>query len=218
MQSVIAILPFALATAISPMLLAASIFAISEKSKPLAKSLAFVSGCAISIFAIGSLIILLNLGAKKIAHHPTVVDLLFELVAAISLIIFATFQLIKKNKESSLSKNRMSKKKYFLLGMALMFANTSSIMLYFPAAVVLTKESAPLVDRLIALTIMIAFTLLPAALAPVLTLVAKDKAKPTLGRLSKFTHKYGALLISIIFYIFGSYLLLKVIYGLIKVF
>jgi threonine/homoserine/homoserine lactone efflux protein len=217
MESVWAILPFAIGSAISPLILTASIFAISEPEQPLAKSLAYFLGAAISITVIGSLIILLNLGAKKVAGQPSMVDTTFQLVGGIALVMFAIRQIVKK---PSAKKEKTTKSssvwEYFLLGIGLMMVNTSTIILYFPAAVVLTHESASNTARISALTVMILFSLIPAAIAPFLLVVLGKRAEPVLHRLSVLVKRYGRIVIAVIFGLIGVGLLYKSLTALIR--
>lgn len=210
MQQVWAILPFAIGSAMSPLILTASIFAISQPKRPLAKSLAFLAGAAISIAIIGSFIILLNLGAKKASSQPSLVDAEFQLVAGVALIIFALRKLFKKRTNTNKHSNKATSVwKYFVLGIGLMAVNTSTIFLYFPAAVVLTKESATMSARVSALGVMILFSLLPAMVAPLLLVVLGKHAQPVLRKLSDFVERFGPVIIAVLFGLIGVFLLIK---------
>lgn len=209
MQDVAAILPFAIGSAVSPLILTASIFAVSEPKQPLAKSLAYLAGAAISITIIGSAIILLNLGAKRVAATPSLVDVGFSLLAAIVLIYFAVKQLFKTKPATNKPGPTGSVGKYFALGFGLMLVNTSTIILYFPAAVVLTHDAASITGRSYGLVVMILFSLVPAAIAPVALLLLGKHAQPVLNKLSSFVKHYGKYIIAALFGAIGVYLLAK---------
>lgn len=210
MQSILAVLPFAIGSAVSPLILTASIFAVSEPKRPLAKSLAYLAGAAVSISIIGSAIILLNLGAKRVATTPSLVDIGFSLLAGIVLLYFAAKQIFQaKSKANRSAAQGGSVGKYYALGFGLMLANTSTIILYFPAAVVLTHDAASVADKLAGLAMMVCFSLVPAAIAPLMLVILGDHAKPVLDKLSGFVKAYGRYIIAALFGLIGIYLVIK---------
>lgn len=210
MNAVLEILPFALASAVSPLLLTFSILVLSSPKKGLQKAWMFVLGNAITISIVGSFIILLNLGAKQKVAQPTLVDVAFGFLAGLLLIIIAIRQFVKKPQPpKQQAKGKDGLLKYLALGMVLMLSNYSTIIMYFPAATVLSTQFHTTTEKLYGLVAMIMFSLLPSLIGPVITVLMGKHANVVLVPLQKFVSKYGHILVAILFGAIGVFLLFK---------
>lgn len=212
MNAVLEILPFALASAVSPLLLTFSILVLSSPQKGLQKAWLFVLGNAITITIVGSLIILLNIGVKQNVSEPSLVDIAFGFLAGVLLILIAIRQFLKKPKptqQKTTGKDNLLK--YLVLGMGLMLSNYSTIIMYFPAATILSTQFHTTDAKIYGLITMIVFSLVPSLIGPVVTVLLGKHAGVVLVPLQKFVSKYGHILVAILFGAIGIFLIFKAV-------
>jgi len=201
-----AILPFAAASAVSPVVLSASIFSISSRKSPLQKSLAYLLGSAFSIAIIGVLIIFFDHTVKTQTASPNTATQIIHLIVGLLLVGLAWRSFFARQKKAQRQKNT-SVLEFFVLGVVLMASNYSSIIMYFPAADILNTSAQSVNVKAVALALMMTFTLILAIIAPLaLIILGKNAQKITLP-LSRFVERYSRYIIALLFGAIGILLI-----------
>ncbi len=213
MNTLVQILPFALASAISPVLLTFALLSLGQKEKGTTKAWLFFLGALICICIVGSGIIFLYHGIRAASSQPTNSDIIVSIVVGFLLVLLGLRRLFtKKNSKTQKPKTSDGIFRYFSFGFIIMLANYTTIVMYFPAAVILSHQSSNSI-KAFGLAEMVFFSTLPALIGPLCVLVAGSHAHVVLDPMRNFIQKYGRMLIGLVLLILGVYLLYKGING-----
>lgn len=205
------LLPVAVASAVSPLLLTASILTLASSKRALAKSLMLVVGAFLTLVPVSVFILFFDKSVAQIqaGSSGTGRDIL-HVVVGLALIALVTHNLLKKNKKKSrpmVAKNNLWE--YVGAGFGLMLVNVTTLMMYVPAAAILNQGGLSVVDKVAGLVEMVLFSLLPLLIGPAMVLILGRHANTVLLPMNRFMNKYGNDLIAVIFGILGLILFLQ---------
>jgi hypothetical protein len=194
----IQILPFALASAVSPLLFTFASLVASQKEKSLLKSLLFLLGSAIAIFAIGFVIFFV---LAKVSPEKTFTakDAYIDLFIGILLIGFAVRQFAKPKPNKDKPSRNLSLLAALSLGVGLMVVNTSTIIMYIPAAHVASYYSN--IVKVELLCVMVFFSLVPAIVPPAMLRIIRSEK--TIDSIKTFVSVNGRYIIAAVFGLLG---------------
>lgn len=187
------VIPLSLAAAISPTIIAAQLVALSRPTAPLPRSWALAAGCALVLAGYSALALLVAKSTGG-SSSPSEAGAIVKLVAAALLIALTAHTLRSPEKPPKPEHpGAHPARQSFALGAALMVANFSSIILYFPAAHEVGTSDVTLTDRVVAFALLYVITLLPAFGPPLVVTLMGARATPLLERLNRFfvVHRRG---------------------------
>ena len=199
----IEIIPFALAAAISPLIFTVALLVASQKNNSFLKSMLFLLGAFVSISAIGSAIFIF-LSRVSPARQPTREDAVIDLLIGILLIGFAIFQMLSKKTKNKAS-NNLSAYKALGMGVIFMALNTSTIIMFLPAAHVASYYSDGVKIELLA--VMIFFALLPVLIPPTMLVLIKSKTR--IDSIKNIVNTKGQYIVAAVFGLLGIFELIK---------
>ena len=199
----IEIIPFALAAAISPLIFTVALLVASQKNNSFLKSMLFLLGAFVSISAIGSAIFIF-LSRVSPARQPTREDAVIDLLIGILLIGFAIFQMLSKKTKNKAS-NNLSGYKALAMGVIFMALNTSTIIMFLPAAHVASYYSYGVKIELLA--VMIFFALLPVLIPPAMLVLIKSKTR--IDSIKNIVNTKGQYIVAAVFGLLGIFELIK---------
>lgn len=212
-ETLILLLPVAAASAVSPLLLTASIISLSSPKKALVKAFAMAAGCLVTLIPVAVFILFFDnqVASVQTSSSATGRDVLHMVVGLglVVLIIYDYTKRTKKPKQQKLLNADKGAGKYFLAGLGLMAANFTTLMMYVPAAAIINKSGGDIFVKIAGLIEMVIFSMLPVIIGPALVLIMGKRADLVLKPLSGFMAKYGSDLISVIFGILGVYLFIE---------
>ncbi|MCX6805400.1 MAG: GAP family protein [Patescibacteria group bacterium] len=199
----IEIIPFALAAAISPLIFTVALLVASQKNNSFLKSMLFLLGAFVSISAIGSAIFIF-LSKVSPARQPTREDAIIDLLIGVLLIGFAIFQVLSKKTKNKAS-NNLSGYKALGMGVIFMALNTSTIIMFLPAAHVASYYSDGVKIELLA--VMIFFALLPVLIPPAMLVLIKSKTR--IDSIKNIVNTKGQYIVAAVFGLLGIFELIK---------
>ncbi len=199
----IEIIPFAIAAAISPLIFTVALLVASQKNNSFLKSILFLLGAFVSISAIGSAIFIF-LSRVSPARQPTREDAIIDLLIGILLIGFAIFQVLSKKTKNKAS-NNLSGYKALGIGVIFMALNTSTIIMFLPAAHVASYYSDGVKIELLA--VMIFFALLPVLIPPAMLVLIKSKTR--IDSIKNIVNTKGQYIVAAVFGLLGIFELIK---------
>ena len=199
----IEIIPFALAAAISPLIFTVALLVASQKNNSFLKSMLFLLGAFVSISAIGSAIFIF-LSRVSPARQPTTGDAVIDLLIGVLLIGFAIFQMLSKKTKNKAS-NNLSGYKTLAMGVIFMALNTSTIIMFLPAAHVASYYSDSVKIELLA--VMIFFALLPVLIPPAMLVLIKSKTR--IDSIKNIVNTKGQYIVAAVFGLLGIFELIK---------
>lgn len=187
------VVPLALGAAVSPTVLALQLVTLSRKTAPLARAWAIAGGCAavLAVFAALALGLAQSTGGTK---SPSEASAIVKLVAAALLLALAVRSLRAPPKPPKPERaGAHPLRRAFVLGLAMMLTNFSSIVLFFPAMHEIATSDAGLAAQLVAFALLYAITLVTAFGPPLVVTLLGPRATPALARLNAFftAHRRG---------------------------
>ena len=208
-NELLVVLPFAFAAAVSPLLFTFALLVATQKKQSLLKSSLFLLGSLIAISIIG-LVIFFALAEVSPSTTYTTSDAYIDLAIGLLLVVFAARQfVVKKPKKQKTNKN-ISSVEAFGLGLGFMMANSSTIIMFLPAAHLASYYSTAV--KLELLAIMIVFSLIPAIVPPVmLRLIESQKI---IESIKNFVNEKGRYIIAGVFGVLGIIEIVKALKGL----
>jgi|GEM_PF-1802229 len=207
-QEFLSVLPFACAAAISPLLFTVALLVASQKTNSAFKSAAFLLGSFGSILTIGVLIFIF-LSKLSSAKNFTKGDAFTDLFIGLLLLAFAIFQLRSKKPKKN-TNNNISIFKAFSLGVILMSVNSSSIIMFLPAAHLASNYSDAV--KLEILMVMIIFALLPAIIPPALLRLVQSQSQ--IDKIKSIVATKGQYIVAAVFVLMGILEIVKGLEGL----
>ncbi len=200
------ILPFALASAVSPLIFTIAVLVASQKKSANLKSVLFTLGAASAISIIGFVIFFL-LARVSPGTTYTLTDARIDLVLGIFLIGFALYQFFVAKPKKHRTKQVISDGAAFSIGFGFMVLNTSTIIMYIPAAHVASYYSNLIKIELLA--VMVLFSLIPAIVPPIL--LALIHSPKRINSIKNAVNKNSRYIIAAIFGLIGIFELIKAI-------
>lgn len=210
------LLPVAAASAVSPLLLTASIITLASPKRPVAKAFMLAIGGILVLIPLSLFIVFFDNAVAGVQTGPSGNgrDVL-HMVVGVALVILILNDLRKKKTKKKKRSFTASDKlwKYIVAGFGLMLVNVTTLMMYVPAAAILNKSGLDNAGRLVGLSEMVLFSLVPYLIGPVLVLLLGKRSGIVLKPLSHFMDRYGNDLIAIIFGLLGVYLFIEGLMG-----
>ena len=213
------IIPLSLGAAISPTVLAVGLLILSAPKRAVIRGTTYTAG-VMSILAV------LTAVGLKLTHHATsvpaarqpitrAIDATFGLVLLL-LALATVLRAMSTDKESAAAtKSPADPDKHsslwaaFVLGMAMMMTNFSTILLYLPAMREISASRVDLSDKATAVSVAFLITSMAATLPLALRLIAPSKSAKWFASLHTLVTRYQRQIAVTIEVIFGAYLLLK---------
>lgn len=200
----LAILPFAAASAVSLLLFTFALLVASQKQRSFLKSLLFLLGSAVAIFAVG-FVIFFFLGKISPEKTFTSKDAYIDIAIGILLIGFAVRQFTKPKPNKDKPSKNLSLPAALSLGFGLMLVNTSTIIMYLPAAHIASYYSNTIKIEL--LIMMVVFSLIPAIAPPLmLRLIPSEN---TIAAIKTWVSVNGRYIIAAVFGLLGIFEIIK---------
>jgi threonine/homoserine/homoserine lactone efflux protein len=163
----------------------------------------FLLGAFVSISAIGSAIFIF-LSRISPARQPTKEDAIIDLLIGVLLIGFAIFQIFSK-KTKNKARNDLSGYKALGMGVIFMALNSSTIIMFLPAAHVASYYSDGVKIELLA--IMIFFALLPVIIPPAMLILIKSETR--IDSIKSIVNTKGQYIVAAVFGLLGIFELIK---------
>ena len=204
-------LPFALAGAVSPMVL-------TEQTVVLASSggrrtaLRYAAGAVLMLFIY--VVVLTAFG--RLISLPThlTFSARLEIGLGVVLILLAVFfrhrgKVKAVRRDSAKTKPKVTSGQAFGLGVVGMATNVTTIAMMVPATKIISGAGLGLLEDLILALILVAIASIPAWLPVTLVMIAPGPAQRFLNALGNFLGKYGRRLVVVLFAGLGLYLVIK---------
>ncbi|MBA3679441.1 GAP family protein [Candidatus Saccharibacteria bacterium] len=217
---ILQILPLLLGAAISPVAISGTILVLASKDHPRSKGLIYVIGAMLPLLFIGIAGLMFFSKIDFAAFRPNAqVTNIVDIIAGVALLILAARHLhpakTKPEKTASDIKKRSSSNgsssydKALFLGIALMFVNFTTLILFIPAVKAVSDASLALADKatVLLIAIMIVMSLISTPL--IIYLLFPSRASQLLGAMHKWITKHNREVMLAMLTVFGGYLILK---------
>jgi len=207
----LSILPLALASVLSPGILAVSVALLARKDTSAAMAL-LLGGIIVALLLAGAGILVAqgdDKAAEALGFQPKAADL----AVGILLAAFGVKVLLEKPKPDDGAQKGAKKSRGFAKWLAISFlgniTNFDAVLLNLAAVREIFNSSAALAYKLSLLAFCDFFFIAPALLPLVFYIARPQKAERILEPVGKWMQKYGRYLVGAIFIIFGAYLVVK---------
>lgn len=209
--AILEVLPFAAAAAVSPLLFTIALLVAGQKKSSTLKSLLFILGAGISISVIG-FVIFFVLGRLSPGSSYTAGDARLDLIIGLVLVAFALHQFFVAKPKKAHSDKNINDAEALSLGFGFMVVNTTTILMYLPAAHVASYYSDTIKVEL--LVIMVLFSLIPAIAPPLMLAFIHSPSKIT--AIKRFINRNARYIIAAIFGLIGILEIFKAVQFFIK--
>jgi len=218
-QTFLLMLPFALAGAVSPMVLTEQTVLLTTAGGRRTASI-YAAGAILVLIVYVSLLLLFGNLISFPAHESFSASV--DLGLGIALLLFASFLRHRGKVKAARRVEKEEKKEvrmavgpvqafgFGLLGMA---TNVTTLAAVVPAAKIISERENGLTDNVVLGLIVVVIAAIPAWIPIALTLVAPGPADRFLNALGDFFHRRGRLMLVVIFGLLGIYLIVS---GLLK--
>lgn len=211
---IVAVLPFALGAMISPFVLTVQALILISPTHPKARGWFYTLGCAAFTMLY---IVVVYLGFRQLPvgqGTPSPVLRGVELALAIVFIVLAIRTYIRKKPAGSEHQSRVKQMvtdakspAFFVVGLAVMAVDLSSLLIIIPGVRVVQETQAAFALQVIALLVVLFFTLLPALVPVGLATLFGRKADAFLQRLNHWVNAHTKLISAGICLILAAFLL-----------
>ena len=211
-KTLLTVLPLDLAATLSPGILALTLFLLGSKKNGTPRILALLGGAIFTatIIAVAGLFLgSLNPSQAK----PGVISELVDIVLGILLILFGIKVFFGKENRIKLNndENKIGIIKWFAIGFVINITNLDAVLLSFTAAHEVGRSSLVVFDKLFIVIFNMFFFILPITLPLTFSLLFPRIAHKILTKLNGYVSKYSKYIVSLLFIVFGIYLLSRVI-------
>ena len=201
---ILEVLPFALASAVSPLLFTIALLVASQKKASTLKSLLFILGSGLAIAIIGFLIFFV-LSEVSPGSTYTNTDARIDLLIGLVLVVFALHKFFVSKPKKAKAKKTLNDFEALSLGFGFMLVNASTIIMFVPAAHVASYYAYTV--KLTLLAIMVVFSLIPAIAPPMLLWIIRSPHKVT--AIKNFINRNGRYIIAAVFGLIGIFEIVK---------
>jgi threonine/homoserine/homoserine lactone efflux protein len=207
------VLPLAIGAAISPVVLTLQVLTLAKNRFPLRRTWAIAAGC--SLVACGWAAVALLATNKTGAAHsgtPSATSGVLALAFALLLVGLGVHSLTNRTDpgapkpEGQGDDQRPRGLEFFVIGLGVMVTNFTSFLLFFPAVHAIGISDADETARVTALAVLMAITLIPAYVPPLVVTVLGARAQAGLDRLGRFVTSHHAAINATICFVFAAYL------------
>jgi len=212
-------LPLALGAAVSPTVLALGLLILSSPKRPVARGLAYTAGVLLvlgGLTAVGLLVTHHGTGMGS-DRNPVTRAIDGTLGAVLLLLALHTvLRMLTTDRDAphdpappTSAARATGLGAALLLGMAMMVANFSTILLYLPAMREVSAARVPVADKALVVVVVFLITSLPATLPMATRLVAPGPSAKWFGALHGWVARHQRVIGLVVEVVFGAYLLLK---------
>jgi threonine/homoserine/homoserine lactone efflux protein len=212
----IQILPLAFGAAVSPTALMGIIILLSVSKKPKLQSFGYYIGSLILIIIVTIIGILLGTGITTGYNKPHLLLDWIDVILGILLLFLGTRRIIQTQKSP---KNRIqssnepkSNLNLFLKGISygfgLFLINFSTTIIVIEAGKEIAVSPVGLVGKLLIIMVLIVITLLVCEVPLLMYVLSPEKAKKILLKVNKWMQRNGHILMGIVIFLIGAYLIL----------
>ena len=217
----IQILPLAFGAAVSPTALMGIIILLSVSKKPKLQSFGYYIGSLILIIIVTFIGILLGTGITTGYNKPHLLLDWIDVILGILLLFLGTRRIIQNQKSPT---NRIQSSyepksnlnlffKGISYGFALFLINFSTTIIVIEAGKEIAVSPVGLIGKLLIIIILIIITLLVCEVPLLMYVLYPQKAKRILLKVNKWMQRNGHILMGIVIFLIGAYL---IIVGLIR--
>ncbi|MCL5795680.1 MAG: GAP family protein [Patescibacteria group bacterium] len=204
-QTLIQIIPFALAGAINPLGILIIISLLAKKDQPVKRAWLFLAGSILVLIAWIFLSHLILAGAFDISRQKDATSATIDIVLGAILIIWAIF---KKNKAKQESQRTASFWKIFVAGVIFMLIiDVETIVFYLASMKAIFEAQLNFWQQSLVYIINIIIVMSTMAFPALVPIFFPNKAEKILGWLNGFFTKYGQLIGKIVILVIALYLL-----------
>lgn len=204
-------LPFALAGAVSPMVLTEQTVVLAS-SDGRRTAVRFAAGAILTLFVY---VVLLTAFGRLISL-PTHLSFSagLDVALGIALLLLAAFfwhrgKTKKSKKEVTEARPKVTSGQAFGIGVAGMATNVTTIAVMVPAAKIISSSGLGILEDLILALLLVAIAGIPAWLPVALTMIAPGPAEKFLRTLGELLGRFGRLLVVALFVGLGIYLIIR---------
>ena len=204
----IKVIPLALASLISPVMLGISVLLISNKENFQKKVSGFILGSILAalLLTVAGFLIGTHLTKGTTSHYAWI----FDYVIALILLFFAFKVAFSKKKEKKsprvTSKNIVFQ--WIIIGLLIVIVNDSAV-LYMLQVKEIYQTNINIVNKIIVNLFSLLFLLIPGFLPLLINWILPEKTAKVTGAISGFMNKYGNIILGLLFFVFAAYYLLK---------
>ncbi|MFM8860860.1 MAG: GAP family protein [Acidimicrobiia bacterium] len=214
------VLPLSLGAAISPTVLAVVLVVLSGR-RAVARGAAYVAGVLVILAGLTALGLY---GVRQVTPSATTtyIERAIDAVAGVLLLLLALGTMLRAAARDAAAPpdepteaptpepdRRSGVGGAFVLGMAMMLSNFSTILLYLPAMHIVSTAEVTDRDKVLAVALAFVITSLPATMPLVVRIVAPGPASRAFGRLHEFISHNQRRIGVTIEVLFGVYLVIK---------
>jgi threonine/homoserine/homoserine lactone efflux protein len=209
------VLPLAFGAAISPTILASAVLVLASKQRAVARG---------ALYALGTMVVLVawtGLGLTLLARvhdhiSPTqrAVSGAVDATIGLVLVVFGIREILLTPRPSRVHEEKEGLAAAFGLGLVMMLANFTSLILYLPAMKDIARSGDPTSDKIVVAVVALLITSLAATLPLALRIVAPGPAATLLADVNGFVTKHQRSIVVIVSFVFGAYLLTRGLHDL----
>ena len=215
LATLLLILPFAAASAVSPVMLTEQTFLLTRGRKVAAR---YALGAFLTVFVFIALATLFG-RVISLPTEPTLSASLDVALGTLLVVLAGTLYLIERRSRGASRRKQekqrsVSDRRAFVFGIFSMATNLTTLALVLPAAKIIADAGLDYPERLV-LEILLALTAaVPAWLPLALTRVSPGRARRALNWIDQTIARHGKKLVAVSLLVLGGFLLLKGIIGL----
>jgi threonine/homoserine/homoserine lactone efflux protein len=211
-------IPLALGAAVSPTVLAVGLLILSGPRRPVARGTAFTAGVLVTLGALTAIgLTLTHHAIQGTSKHDPITRAIDGTVGVVLLLLaLATvLRAVTTDRDAPAPKADADPDKHaslaaaFVLGMAMMMANFSTILLYLPAMREISAARVATADKAVVVVIVFLITSLAATVPLTLRLVAPGPSARWFTSLHAAVTRHQRQIAVVIEVLFGAYLLVK---------
>jgi hypothetical protein len=208
------ILPLAFGAALSPLIAAILVVTLSGPSHPRGRAIAFTAGMgtALVLVSILGFTLLKGVVIPSLADPSTTLAAL-DLAFGAGLALIVAIRLVRPPTEASPGRVERAAaprlERYYLLGLARMGTNVTSLVLFIPAVKDVAASSVGPVGEIVALATVILVTMLPALIPVTADLMFPDEADRVLRGLDRWLREHGRTLVTAVLGALAGYLIVR---------
>lgn len=207
----IEIVPYVLGATISPVVLAVTVVLLAQKRQPLQQTLLFFLGGLTAAIPVGA-VVFFAVHARAQTAQPNLSDSIIHLAIGSVLLWLAVRAWRKPPKKASRVSTKIHYGRDFVLGIALVMSDVTSLIMFIPAGLVL--QSAPIDVRVAGLTLLIIALTMAIWLPLLLVLALGKRGKYILALANALMTKHGQQISGGMVGLIGLYELYKGMSGL----
>lgn len=209
------ITPQALGSAVSPTVFAVTMLILGSKSRPRARTAAYLTGALIVLILIGAIdLFVVHTAPASVGTKHSPLEAILNIVLGLGLLALGARTVLSHPDKTAEAKNKRSATQPRLLtaiglGVVMMATNFSTLILYIAAVKDVRYAKVDALMDAGALAYLILFATLPIVLPLVGSIVAPGPTQKTLGRLDGLAKTHSKQIGVVVCAIFGVYLLAK---------